>query len=108
MEGIVLYIMLVQVFAHINWKYYTLFALMSYGGPLLYMVLCIPLGLARTDKWSYGSDDVCWLTYDDGFIWAFIVPVIVIIIVNLGFLFMAIRMMYKYRDTTKSKVENLW
>ena len=31
MEGIVLYIMLVQVFAHINWRYYTIFALMSYG-----------------------------------------------------------------------------
>ena len=24
----------------------------------------------------------CWLTYDDGFIWAFIVPVIVIILVS--------------------------
>ena len=76
MEGVVLYIMLVRVFAQIDWKYYTGFALMSYGkttvvvcfsysveislpgGPLLYMALCIPLGLARTDKWSYGSDDV--------------------------------------------------
>ena len=28
------------------------------GGPLLYMALCIPLGLARTDDWSYGSDDM--------------------------------------------------
>lgn len=24
----------------------------------------------------------CWLTYDDGFIWAFIIPVIVIILVS--------------------------
>lgn len=31
MEGIVLYIMLVQVFTHIDWKYYTGFALISYG-----------------------------------------------------------------------------
>ena len=28
------------------------------GGPLLYMIMCVPLGLARTDEWSYGSDDV--------------------------------------------------
>ena len=26
------------------------------GGPLLYMALCIPLGLARKHEWSYGSD----------------------------------------------------
>jgi len=31
MEGIVLYIMLVQVFAQINWKYYTAFTALSYG-----------------------------------------------------------------------------
>ena len=28
------------------------------GGPLLYMALCIPLGLARTNEWSYGSDNL--------------------------------------------------
>ena len=80
MEGVVLYIMLVRVFAQVNWRYYTAFGVISYGKadcshvggikasywkilhhpgvPLLYMVLCIPLGLARTDEWSYGSDDV--------------------------------------------------
>ena len=79
MEGVVLYIMLVRVFAQVNWRYYVAFGVISYGkadcsdvagvkllgsfspspgAPLLYMILCIPLGLARTDEWSYGSDDV--------------------------------------------------
>ena len=31
MEGVILYIMLVQVFTHTDWKYYTAFALISYG-----------------------------------------------------------------------------
>ena len=31
MEGVVLYIMLIRVFAQIDWKYYTGFALFSYG-----------------------------------------------------------------------------
>ena len=31
MKGIVLYILLVKVFAQIDWKYYTAFTLLSYG-----------------------------------------------------------------------------
>ena len=80
MEGVVLYIVLVKVFTQINWKYYVSFTLLSYGkiartiiytimllsmvssshsgGPLLYMAVCIPLGLARTNEWSYGNDDL--------------------------------------------------
>ncbi|XP_065912743.1 adhesion G protein-coupled receptor E3-like isoform X2 [Dysidea avara] len=109
MEGVVLYIVLVKVFTRVDWKYYTGFTLLCYGGPLLYMIMCVPLGLARTNEWSYGSDDVCWLTYDDQFIWAFIVPVVVIIVINLGFLIMAIRIMWKHnRNSSKSKVENTW
>lgn len=38
---------------------YTTKLVYSYsGGPLLYMAVCIPLGLARTDEWSYGNDDL--------------------------------------------------
>ena len=31
MEGVVLYIMLVRVFAQVNWRYYTAFGVISYG-----------------------------------------------------------------------------
>lgn len=74
MEGVVLYIVLVKVFTQVNWKYYTGFTLLCYGktvcihihlvmcthtgGPLVYMALCVPLGLARRDEWSYGTDDL--------------------------------------------------
>ena len=67
------------------------------------MAICIPLGLARRDEWSYGNDDLlvalniiynhlcnllynsnsCWLTYEDNFIWAFIVPVLLIMLVSI-------------------------
>ncbi|XP_065909477.1 latrophilin-like protein LAT-2 [Dysidea avara] len=95
MEGVVLCIVLVKVFTQVDWKYYTGFTLLCYGGPLLYMIMCVPLGLARTDEWSYGSDSFCWLTYKDRFIWAFIVPVIVIMILNIGFLVMTLNIMRK-------------
>lgn len=78
MEGVVLYIMLVNVFGfkYIGRRYYIGFTLLCYGmcnqgvygmvndwslfegGPLLYMALCIPLGLAGTNEWSYGSDSL--------------------------------------------------
>ena len=51
------------------------------------MVLCIPLGLALKDsegKGHYGSGEACWLRYDTHFVWAFIVPVLLIIIVSAG------------------------
>jgi len=31
MEGVVLYIVLVKVFARVDWKYYTIFTLLCYG-----------------------------------------------------------------------------
>ncbi|XP_065911955.1 adhesion G protein-coupled receptor L3-like isoform X2 [Dysidea avara] len=103
MEGVVLYIVLVKVFTQVDWKYYTGFTLLCYGGPLLYMIMCVPLGLARTDEWSYGSDDVCWLTYDDHFIWAFIAPVIVIILINVGVLIIILRIMRKHQGDAMVK-----
>ena len=35
MEGVVLYIVLVRVFAQVNWKYYTGFTLLCYGKTLV-------------------------------------------------------------------------
>lgn len=55
------------------------------GVPLLYMVVCIPLGFLLTDSEGdghYGDDKACWLRYDTHFIWAFIAPVLVIILVR--------------------------
>ena len=158
MEGIVLYIMLVQVFAQINWKYYTAFTALSYGKANYEVYISNRLNIRwsvtvhgvvysiGTSKnrwvelwkwwcvsWHYTIKTLtfcvhhnsCWLTYDDHFIWAFIAPVIVIIIVskgwcailisellllqiNVGFLVMAMRIMYKHRDTAKSKKGSVW
>ena len=34
------------------------------GCPLVYMALCIPLGLARQSEWSYGNDTMLVLPYN--------------------------------------------
>ena len=28
------------------------------GGPFMYMIFCIPLGLGKEDEWSYGNDEM--------------------------------------------------
>lgn len=50
------------------------------------MLICIPLGLVLTGddgNRHYGYPEACWLRYDTHFIWAFIAPVILIILVCL-------------------------
>ncbi|XP_065910728.1 serine-rich adhesin for platelets-like [Dysidea avara] len=101
MEVVVLYIILIKVFEKVTWKHYIIITLLSYGGPLLYMILCIPLGLGRSDKWSYGSEDLCWLTYKDGFILAFIIPVLVIVILAFLLLILLLTMQKKFEEKHK-------
>jgi hypothetical protein len=87
MEGAVLYVALVKVFDTQHLKYVVAFTVISYGGPLVYMLVCIPLGLALTGSDGndhYGYSEACWLRYDTGFIWAFTAPVLLIITVSLS------------------------
>jgi hypothetical protein len=59
MEGVVLYVVLVQVFIKKQRGYILGFALVSYGLPALYLCLTVPLGLALSDEQGphYGSSD---------------------------------------------------
>ena len=42
-----------------TYDYSSSLVIMSFeGGPLLYMALCVPLGLVRTNEWSYGNDNL--------------------------------------------------
>ena len=56
MEGVVLYLLLVKVFvAHNSMRYNLIFTVASYGSPLLYLFLTIPLGfgLEKRNKEDY-------------------------------------------------------
>ena len=54
MEGVVLYIILVRVFVSRTKLYILAFTLISYGVPLIYMVLAITLGFALPVQPNYG------------------------------------------------------
>ena len=53
MEGVVLYIILVRVFISNTKRYMIAFTLTSYGLPLLYMGLTLPLGFALQTENTY-------------------------------------------------------
>ena len=57
MEGVVLYILLVKVFVTNIKRYMVAFTISSYGLPLVYMGLTLPLGFVLPTQPNYGYDD---------------------------------------------------
>uniref|UniRef100_A0A673LQR8 G-protein coupled receptors family 2 profile 2 domain-containing protein n=1 Tax=Sinocyclocheilus rhinocerous TaxID=307959 RepID=A0A673LQR8_9TELE len=79
LEGVQLYIMLVEVFEseYSRTKY---FYLTGYGVPAVIVAVS-----AAVDYHSYGTERVCWLRLDTYFIWSFIGPATLIIMVIMHF-----------------------
>nr|XP_014344599.1 PREDICTED: latrophilin-3 isoform X2 [Latimeria chalumnae] len=95
LEGVQLYIMLVEVFEseHSRKKY---FYLVGYGVPALIVAVS-----AAVDYRSYGTDKVCWLRLDTYFIWSFIGPATLIIMLNVIFLGIALYKMFHHTAILK-------
>ncbi|PIO39542.1 hypothetical protein AB205_0143350, partial [Aquarana catesbeiana] len=76
LEGVQLYLMLVEVFEteHSRRKYYYL---CGYVFPALVVGIS-----AAVDYRSYGTDKACWLRVDNYFIWSFIGPVSLVVVVS--------------------------
>ncbi|XP_063074440.1 adhesion G protein-coupled receptor L3 isoform X1 [Engraulis encrasicolus] len=95
LEGVQLYIMLVEVFEseHSRTKY---FYLAGYGVPAIIVGVS-----AAVDFRSYGTDRVCWLRLDTYFIWSFIGPATLIIMLNVIFLGIALYKMFHHTAILK-------
>nr|XP_023685397.1 adhesion G protein-coupled receptor L3-like isoform X2 [Paramormyrops kingsleyae] len=95
LEGVQLYIMLVEVFEseHSRRRY---FYLVGYGVPALIVAVS-----AAVDYRSYGTDRVCWLRLDTYFIWSFIGPATLIIMLNVIFLGVALYKMFHHTAILK-------
>ncbi|XP_057185961.1 adhesion G protein-coupled receptor L3-like isoform X6 [Triplophysa rosa] len=95
LEGVQLYIMLVEVFEseHSRKRY---FYMVGYGVPALIVAVS-----AAVDYHSYGTDRVCWLRLDTYFIWSFIGPATLIIMLNVIFLGIALYKMFHHTTILK-------
>ncbi|EDV19669.1 uncharacterized protein TRIADDRAFT_33124, partial [Trichoplax adhaerens] len=75
-EGIHLYFAIIAVYSHKS-KLQIYFGV-GWGIPVIVVSIS---AIVRFD--SYGQDERCWLSYENGFIWAFIAPVIAILCANI-------------------------
>ncbi|XP_073682310.1 adhesion G protein-coupled receptor L4 [Garra rufa] len=96
-EGIHLYLIVVGViynkgFLHRN------FYMFGYGSPAVVVAISATLGYKY-----YGTSNVCWLSTENNFIWSFIGPACLIILVNL--LAFAVILYKVFRHTAVKKPE---
>ncbi|XP_061696272.1 adhesion G protein-coupled receptor L2-like isoform X2 [Syngnathoides biaculeatus] len=95
LEGVQLYLMLVEVFESefSRRKYY-------YAAGYLFPAAVVGIS-AAVDYHSYGTPRACWLRADNHFIWSFIGPVTFVIVVNVIFLVVTMYKMVKHSTSMK-------
>ncbi|XP_042685220.1 adhesion G-protein coupled receptor D1 isoform X2 [Centrocercus urophasianus] len=79
-EGFHLYSMVIKVFGSEESKHLYYYGI-GWGCPL---VICVISATSSLD--SYGESDNCWLSLENGAIWAFVAPALFVILVNIGIL----------------------
>uniref|UniRef100_A0A663DRW3 Adhesion G-protein coupled receptor D1 n=1 Tax=Aquila chrysaetos chrysaetos TaxID=223781 RepID=A0A663DRW3_AQUCH len=79
-EGFHLYSMVIKVFGSEESKHLYYYGI-GWGCPL---VICIISTTSSLD--SYGESGNCWLSLENGAIWAFVAPALFVILVNIGIL----------------------
>ncbi|NXA37432.1 AGRD1 protein, partial [Eudromia elegans] len=79
-EGFHLYSMVIKVFGSEESKHLYYYGI-GWGCP---MVVCIISAASAIH--SYGENNNCWLSLENGAIWAFVAPALFVILVNIGIL----------------------
>ncbi|NWU22220.1 AGRD1 protein, partial [Dyaphorophyia castanea] len=79
-EGFHLYSMVIKVFGSEESKHLYYYGI-GWGCPL---VICVVSATSSLD--SYGESGNCWLSLENGAIWAFVAPAMFVILVNIGIL----------------------
>ncbi|XP_023232841.1 latrophilin Cirl-like isoform X3 [Centruroides sculpturatus] len=103
LEGFHIYILLVEVFesekSRIKWYY-----------AIAYLLPAIIVGIsAAVDPYSFGTEQHCWLRADNYFIFSFIGPLILVVMINfffLGFSAFIICHRKKHNSTIKTKEQS--
>ncbi|XP_075914070.1 adhesion G protein-coupled receptor L3-like [Petromyzon marinus] len=95
LEGVQLYVMLVQVFESSRSRRPYFYAI-GYGVPAI-----IVTATAASRHHGYGTEHACWLSHENGVIWSFLAPVIIVITVNVGFLSLTLYKMVRHSSHVK-------
>ncbi|XP_015268584.1 PREDICTED: adhesion G-protein coupled receptor D1-like [Gekko japonicus] len=76
-EGFHLYSMVIKVFGSEESKHFYYYGI-GWGCPLLICVVSVTSAME-----SYGEESNCWLSLENGAIWAFVAPALFVIVVNI-------------------------
>ncbi|XP_065903420.1 uncharacterized protein [Dysidea avara] len=88
-EGVMLFIWFNFVWYEGVFKTRKFFMLLGWGFPVPIVIVS-----AAVSHEHYGSDDMCWITEERGAIWAFIAPMLLIILINMFFLIVSLYQIY--------------
>ncbi|XP_078594300.1 adhesion G protein-coupled receptor L2-like [Branchiostoma floridae x Branchiostoma japonicum] len=113
-EGVELYVLLVKVF-NLKTKRLGYYHLVGYGAPAVVVGISVVFDYfvfeakdEDNDKEEqgyfdgYGTNTYCWLSVDSYFIWSFVGPMLLVVLVNIGFLAMTMKVIctQKAHDTS--------
>ncbi|XP_068705881.1 adhesion G-protein coupled receptor D1-like isoform X2 [Montipora foliosa] len=104
LEGVYLYIMVVEVFSSVKVWYLYVFA---WGFPII--PVAISLGISSKDGGvlqNYTNENFCWLSFSKKLSWSFIVPVLIIILINVVILIAVLREIRNLKDPDPSKLRS--
>jgi len=100
LEGVMLYLMLVKVFhtKTSSSKTKKIFFFLGWGLPV---VIVVTSGVLFHQ--GYGTGAYCWLSLERRFIWSFVGPVLLVLLLNFAFLGMTFRVMAQSGPGTNKK-----
>ncbi|XP_068736023.1 adhesion G-protein coupled receptor D1-like [Montipora capricornis] len=104
LEGLYLYIMVVEVFSSVKVLYRYVVAM---GFPII--PVAISLGISSKDGGvlqNYTNENFCWLSFSKKLSWSFIVPVLIIILINVVILIAVLREIRNLKDPNPSKLRS--
>ncbi|XP_068705871.1 adhesion G-protein coupled receptor D1-like isoform X4 [Montipora foliosa] len=104
LEGVYLYIMVVEVFRSVKVWYLYVFA---WGFPII--PVAISLGISSKDVGvlqNYTNENFCWLSFSKKLSWSFIVPVLIITLINVMILIAVLREIRNLKDPNPSKLRS--
>ncbi|XP_022805245.1 adhesion G-protein coupled receptor D1-like isoform X2 [Stylophora pistillata] len=104
-EGVFLYIMIVEVFNTVNMRYLYFF---GWGFPIVPIVISLIIGSGGEKGLdTYTNENFCWLSFHKHLSWAFIVPVLLVTVINFGVLMAVLREIRNLHEPNPSKMKTL-
>nr|XP_033780189.1 CD97 antigen isoform X1 [Geotrypetes seraphini] len=101
LEGVELYLMVVQVFKTHTLKKRYMFSV-GYGIP----ALIVTISAAANSK-GYGTKNYCWLSLEGNFTWSFLAPVCIIVLINAAIFVITVWKLAQKFSTINPDIGNL-